>query len=60
VCEVWGEKDRKMRKKAVIDADGDRDVLTTMEKFQQFKRLDDILDQERNLFFQWENKNIIQ
>lgn len=58
ICEVWDERDRKMRKKAIReDTLAGRDVLTLMGKFPQFERTDDIVDQERNLFFRCENKN---
>jgi len=55
VAEVWDEKDRKKRHKAIIDPDcksGD-DVLAAMAPYHQFERLPDIIDQDRNLFFQY-------
>jgi hypothetical protein len=53
ICEVWDEKDRKKRHKAIIDAEGKPgdDVLAAMEMYPQFERLDDVVDHERNLFF---------
>jgi len=53
VCEVWDEKDRKKRHKAVVDAEGKPGdaVLAAIEAYSQFERLDDIVDQDRNLFF---------
>lgn len=55
VAEIWDEKDRKKRQKAVIDPDCESgfDVLAAMKPYQQFERLPDIIDQDRNLFFQY-------
>jgi hypothetical protein len=55
VAEIWDEKDCKKRQKAVINPDcrpGD-DVLASMMPFDQFERLADIVDQDRNLFFKY-------
>lgn len=63
IAEVWDEKDRKMRRRAssTFNTDGsipEEEILTIMNDHPQFLRLDDIVDQERNLFFEWKERNI--
>ena len=59
VCEVWDEKDRSRRHLSLRDADGFRlpcnNVLAAMAEHPNFKRIDDIVDQDRNLClrFRW-------
>lgn len=62
IAEVWGEKDRKMRRRAspLLHSDGcdpQEEILNFMKNHSQFHRLEDIVDQERNLFFQWMEVN---
>ena len=55
VCEVWDERDRKMRHTALRDANGFRlpcdNVLTAIAEHPNFERIDDIVDHNRNLCF---------
>ena len=54
-CEVWDESDRKMRHLALRDADGFgppcSDVLTAMAENPNFKRINNIVSQDRNMYF---------
>ena len=53
VCEVWYERGRKRRHLALRDADGFgppcNDVLAAMAEHPNFKQIDNIVDQDRNL-----------
>ena len=53
VCEVWGDRDRKRRNSPLRDANGFRppcdDALTSMAEHPNFKRIKNIVDQDRNL-----------
>ena len=62
VCEVWDERDRKRRRRkrrhlSLRDANGFRppcdDFLAAMAEHPNFKRIDDIIDQDRNLCFRF-------
>ena len=53
VCEVWDERDSKRRHIALRDANGFGptcdNVLTAMAEHPNFERIDNIIDQDRNL-----------
>lgn len=51
IAEVWDDRDLKKRHKAVIDPRPDGEILEIMNNFSNFERKEDIVDQERNLFF---------
>mmetsp|Transcript_11635 Transcript_11635/g.21760 ORF Transcript_11635/g.21760 Transcript_11635/m.21760 type:complete len:361 (-) Transcript_11635:1809-2891(-) len=62
IAEVWDEKDRRMRRTASSfhsdGSDPEEEILNIMKDYPQFERLDDIVDQERNLFFQSRERSI--
>ena len=53
VCEVWDKRDSKRRYLALSDANKFGppcdDVLVAMAKHPNFERIDDIVDQDRDL-----------
>lgn len=51
IAEVWDDRDLKKRHKAVLDPRPDDEILEIMSTFSNFERKEDIVDQERNLFF---------
>jgi FkbM family methyltransferase len=55
IAEEWDKRDRKSRRIALLDSNSstEEEIIEIMKEFVQFERLEDIIDQERNLFFQW-------
>ena len=49
LAEVWDEKDCRRRKAEIIDPVSQ--IEAVMEEHMQFKRQDDVIDQERNLLY---------
>ena len=53
VCEVWDDRERKRRHTPLRDSDGFRhpcdNVLSAMAEHPNFERINDIVDQDRNL-----------
>ena len=53
ICEVWDDKDRRRRKNAIADniVTAEDEIVDIMARFPHFIRQEDIIDQDRNLFY---------